>query len=408
MKELGSNNIRLIFYLRWIAILGQIIAIYFTHYIIKIELPIKEMSCLVFGLTIFNFFTYARIKEKHVSDKEIFIQLLFDILILAGLLYFSGGGANPFISLFLLQIVIASIILNKYYTWTLVFITICCYLTLTFWYIEIPHFHHYHIGDFFNMHLHGMFIAFILSSVIIAHFVVRMSNNLQQAREQQNAEEHIIKIGMLAAGAAHELSTPLSTIAIITREVIKDAAKTKKHIPDILDNLKMMEKQVEKCKLVISDVLTASGKTRGENAKTIHLKKYFTDISNSWTKLNSHNIKYMHSGANPKIITDIVLTQAITNFLDNSKEANAKNIELNTICKNNFLEIIIQDDGKGFKAKGSIGKPYSSTKKKEGGGLGIFLSQSVIKRLRGNIDFIDRKKGAIVKIIIPLDSIIYE
>ena len=167
-----------------------------------------------------------RLRRKlPVSSVEFFAQLMVDVFALTALLYFSGGSTNPFISLYLLPLTIAAAALPWAYTWVMAAITISCYTLLLFYYVPLPHDHEEHNSEF-NLHVSGMWLAFVLSTVLIAWFVVKMGisirerdKDLASAREQALRNEQLIALGTLAAGAAHELGTPLATMAIVSGEL---------------------------------------------------------------------------------------------------------------------------------------------------------------------------------------------
>jgi two-component system sensor histidine kinase RegB len=160
------KNLKLLWWLRSIAIFGQTTAILVVTHALQIPLQTAPLWSIIGGLALVNAFTLWRVKTaRHITETEFFGQLLTDITALAGLLYFTGGATNPFASLFILQVIIAAITLTPLYTWIAAGLTIVFYTALMVWNVEVPYFMHHHMGDFFNMHVQGMWISFILLAV---------------------------------------------------------------------------------------------------------------------------------------------------------------------------------------------------------------------------------------------------
>lgn len=399
------TNASLLLVLRWIAIIGQSITILTVHYGMGIPLPIAAMLGMVGALVALNLFSLYRLHTGTMqSEREIALQLVLDVLALAVQLYLSGGATNPFISLFLIQVVIAAALLPQRYIWGLVALTILCYITLTLYYIPIPHMDHHMGGSagFFNMHLHGMLIGFVLSVVLIAYFVVKMAHNIQELRDKARVEEQVMKLGLLSAGAAHALGTPLSTIAVIAHELERD--------PTSQEHIGILITQVERCKRVVSDILAASGHMRAENAHSMTLQDYMQDMADKWSL--GHPAVKLHSqyegDENPTILAERILQQAIVNILDNAYEAEAADIHLTTTCHHDTITITITDSGHGINdaIRSQLSTAYTSTKPDDGHGLGLFLSRAVIQHFGGHFTIEPATPhGTCVTMTLPLPAI---
>ena len=187
--------------------------------------PIIVTLGLLAGL---NILTWLRLKALvAISNTEIFIQLLLDIAGITSLFYFTGGAANPFVWFYLLPLIIAATILPRTHTWIMAGITVACYSALFFFAvpigIESGHADH---ESGFQMHVLGMWLGFVMSAGFVAVIIVGMAHSLRkrdrklaEAREQALQNERLIALGTLATGAAHELGTPLGTMAILTAEL---------------------------------------------------------------------------------------------------------------------------------------------------------------------------------------------
>ena len=182
------------------------------------ELNWQPMLLTIAALASINFLTWLRLRgSSPVSNPELFAQLCIDVLALSVLLYYGGGSTNPFISLFLLPLVIAAATLPPRYTWSMAALTDACYSLLIVYYIPLPHIHNSG-DDAFNAHVLGMWIGFAISTAVVAYFVVQMAQAvrardemLARVREEVLRNERIVALGIQAASAAHEMGTPLAT-----------------------------------------------------------------------------------------------------------------------------------------------------------------------------------------------------
>jgi len=391
------KNLKLLWWLRNIAIIGQAAAILLVTRGLNIELPIIPLWGIIGTLIIINVLTIFQLKTgKTISKFEFFFQLLIDMTALFGLLYFSGGAANPFTSLFILQVIIAAVTLPPSYAWTAAAISIAFYTTLMFFSIEVPYFQHHHTGDFFNLHMQGMWISFILLAGIISWFVVRMNITIRRQDALLAEAEKIAAVGMLAANAAHELGTPLATMAVLAEDC--EAKKSRQ-----------FSEQLSRCKQILSRIAAAAGVARAESGSATTLDVFLSDIVSSWKNDNpavafTANIQ---KGDSLEIVAEYGLKQAITNLLDNAADISPEFVQLDAKWTGQSLNLTIQDKGRGIPPEilHNIGEAGFTTKL-NGLGLGLFLARSVIIRLEGSLDF---KKmpggGTIAAINIPIKRI---
>lgn len=226
--------------------IGQAAVILFVHYFLEISLPLMQMFLVLAALSLASFIAFFK---KNISEKTIFIELIFDVIALTAQLYFSGGASNPFISLFLLQVIIGGILLETIYAWLIAGLTIACYVWLGSNHQE--HLHHFHL------HLQGMLISYVLAVILLLVFITRLSKNLRE-------RDQMIRMAMLATSAAHELGTPLSTISVIVGDWKKMSLDK-----NLLKDASIIESQLNRCKKIISTILSNSGSKRVEEAKDL-------------------------------------------------------------------------------------------------------------------------------------------
>ncbi|SFD84823.1 ATP-binding protein [Nitrosomonas sp. Nm166] len=407
-----SKNLQRLFLLRNISIIAQCLTLGIVYWTIDIIIPWAQMISVVTLLALLNLLTWIRLHRKWpVSHMEFFLQLLIDVLALSTLLYFSGGSTNPFISLYLLPLTIAAATLPWRYTWVMAVITIACYTLLLFNYIPLPHEHSNHLIEF-ALHVSGMWLAFVLSTVIIAWFVVKMSasirerdQDLAKAREQALRNEQIIALGTLAAGAAHELGTPLSTMAVVTRELQQEYTQDS----EFQNNICILRDQIIHCKQTLTQLLAKAGQTRAEHGSELPVDEFLRQILDKW-KLIRPSVQFTYQSTNtqpvPKIMDNQLLSQSILNLLNNAADASSKHIEIKSNWNNSMLHLEIIDDGEGLSAEAMqrAGEAFFSSKTPEQGfGIGLFLANANIERFGGSVRLFNLENGgACTQVVLPM------
>lgn len=408
-QDTNRKNLLQLLWLRLIAIISQIFIILFVNYFLQIPLPLFSMFLILAILSVLTLVSFYRYQSANkISNRSLFFEMFFDVIALTAELYFSGGVSNPFISLFILQVVIGAILLEATYAWLIVLATIACYTTLSFNYQELHIFHNHNSFSFFNLHLHGMLISYVLASVIVLIFITKITKNLKERdlkishlKQQSLEKEQLIRMGLLTTGAAHELGTPLSTISII----ISDLKKTKNN-SNLAADLKIIESQLERCKKIISKILSSSGNTRSEKTRPIATRKFLDQLVREWK--NSRNPKNLICNfrqiSNTKIIFDDLLLQAFFNLLDNALIASPDFVLIEARTEKDYLVINIEDQGRGFEQKilDKIGRLNFSTKGSSG--IGIFLAINILENFNATLSINNLKNGG-AKIIIKIPLI---
>jgi two-component system sensor histidine kinase RegB len=327
-------------------------------------------------------------------------------------LYLSGGASNPFIALYLLQVVLGAILLRRSTIWVLVVATSLSYALLTFRHIPLvfPTWLETESAEFYQL---GNWVAFVLVATLLVLFMARIARNLRSRnahladlRQRAAEEDGIIQMGLFASGAAHELGTPLASISVI----LSDWRRMPKLAddPELLGELTVMQAEVQRCKVIVSDILHSAGQPRGEEMESMSVPAFLDDLVEAWRPTHPAVLLYYHrdriDGA--VVVADPALRQAIWNILDNAAEHSPVRIELiaaNT-AENDALVIAVRDAGSGFAPEQleTVGKPCRSNKG-AGHGLGLFLAANVARRLDGRLEAANRVEGgAEVRMILPL------
>ncbi len=419
--------------LRRISVLAQGCVLLLAVVWLKIPLPVMPMAAIAIALGAFNLFTQWRQQQaRPVTHDEIFAQLLVDVAALGGLLYFAGGSANPFVSLFLVPLTIAAAALPARHAWLMAAATLLAYTFLMFWNLPlpapqgemaeldallarasgVPPEHAGHVSGF-ALHVLGMWLNFVVSAVVVALFLTRMAaalkardRELAAAREKALKNEQILALGTLAAGAAHKLGTPLSTMAVVLHE----AELTHADDAELRDDLQLLRTQVDECKKILSQTLASAGQARDEGSRRIPLDAYLERLLEEWQLIRPHVvITAALAGPRPapEIATDRRLEQALLNLLDNAADASPDGLAFNaewTAGTAAALTIDILDSGPGIDpaTASRLGEAFVSSK--AGGlGIGFFLTNATLEQFGGSVELTPRDTGGTrTRVTLPL------
>lgn len=208
----GVKNLQQLIQLRWTAVIGQVLTIEMAHYSLGLVLPVREMLLVVACLALFNVVSLLRLRMgRPVRNVELFLALLIDVAVLTVQLYLSGGTSNPFVFLYLLQITLGAVLLRGAYIWTIVAITVACFAALAEYHLPLALPQDLDQG-LSSLYMLGLLVCFVLNATLVMVFITRIHRNLRErdarlaaARRRRVEEEHIVRMGLLASGAAHEL-----------------------------------------------------------------------------------------------------------------------------------------------------------------------------------------------------------
>jgi two-component system sensor histidine kinase RegB len=385
----------------------------------SIPLPYAPLISAIAALGLLSLIAWSRLRETaQTSQRELVMQLLGDIAALSLLFYFSGGYSNPFIWMYLLPITVAAVALRAAYAWLIASLSIASYTLLMFYHVPLSHLHmHMRGDDKLDIHLVGMWIGFVVSSVIVAIFIARIGQNLRdydnkiaEVREKALESERMLALGTLATSAAHELGTPLATMAVISKELTQEYANQ----PELLAQLGVLQKQVSRCKEILSSITRSAGQARADAMQGLPLRNFLQDAIQRWrdTRPATELVVNMPSNTfNPNIVIDRTLTQAIQNMLDNAADESPERVLFNAEWNDKILAIQIRDFGKGLSAetKNKLGTPFFTSKNEQGMGLGVYLTQTTLARYGGELSLNNHAEGGVMTIVsLPLKKLLLE
>jgi len=381
-----------------------------------IPLPITPLVLSITLLALLSLLAWWRVRvAAQITQQELFLQLLGDISLFSMMFYFSGGYSNPLIWMYLIPITVAAVALKSAYAWLVAGMSIAAYTLLMFYHKPLSHLHmHARSGVTLDIHLVGMWLGFVVSAIIVAIFIARIGQNLRDydkkmadLREQALESERMMALGTLAASAAHELGTPLATMAIVNKELTQDLALQ----PEAVQQLNIMRTQILRCKEILSSITQNAGKQRAESGQGILLRVFLDEAIERWrdTRPATELTASIHpTEHNPMIFHDRTLTQALQNMLDNAADESPEHIELNAEWDAKMLNITIRDFGKGLseETQQQLGKPFFSSKHEDGMGLGVYLTQSILARYQGTLTHRNHPQGGVITMVkLPLDAL---
>ena len=422
--EDSRQSLRWLFVMRNLVILGESVIIWLSVY--GLDFPLREVPLwAIITLTMaFNWWTWLRLSQPEpITEADLFIQLSADVLSIAAILYFTGGATNPVAWFFLLPLIIAATVLPQSYTWYMVIYTSGCYTLLMGFYQPLPEVHAmafqgdvphriHKLGEDHGLELHafGMWFGFVFSAVLVAYFVVEIANTLRERdrrlaeiREQTLRNERVVALGTLAAGAAHEMGTPLGIMAILIHEIEDDCEGN----ADLRAKMKILREQVGRCKQALSVMSASAGEIRAESGHVMPVADYLDKTLKSWRRQRlKTRLDYQCGGPapSPGILAEQTLTHALFNILNNAAEVSPADIEFSARWDQERVTLRITDHGPGIAPAVSarLGKTPISTKE-QGLGVGLFLAFATIERLGGSIAMASCPEGGTcTTIVLPL------
>ncbi|HSC48474.1 MAG TPA: ATP-binding protein [Gammaproteobacteria bacterium] len=401
-------------WLRAAAILGQIATLVIVHQRLHIGLPLVPMTAVSGMLAASLLLTVWRLRNAwQVTELEVTAQLLVDISALTALLYMSGGYTNPFASLYLIPVTLAAVGLTWRYALSVMLGCLAAYGFLMFYCMDLVY-AGLDAAGIYKLHCVGAGINFAISAVLLSAALASMAGTMQRRdremadlREATLRREYLNAMGLLAAGAAHELSTPLATMAVVVGE-LKPAQQ--KH-PAVLEALELLSRQIQLCKEKLGTLLQAAGQARSPDRRRVSLRQLLQETLDAWRVVRPDvnlDMQWEEALGDPWLSVDEGFSQALTNLLNNAAEAStskgSNRVVLTVANDARALRISIDDEGPGLsrEVQQQAGKAVFTTKA-AGFGLGLVISHVNLNRLGGELTLTRRPEGGTrTTILMPL------
>jgi two-component system sensor histidine kinase RegB len=415
IPERNWVNIQWLARLRWAQIAGQAMTVLVGQFLLDGALPITALFSVIavglvsnLGLELY-FFGDRRGRRgapaQPVHEWQLAVVMMLDVGILTGLLYLTGGPHNPFGFLYVVQIALATVLLRARWAWILTGLSFIGFgiLLVAHQPLTIP-------AD--NRAI-GVWVALGVASAFVVHFLLRITAGLAereaelaQARGLAERQERLASLATMAAGAAHELSTPLGTVALAAKEL--ERALTKEHA-ELADDARLIREQVGRCRAILEQMAQGAG-TVGESVASCTVDELLAE-----TLVGIRDAPTVHRDVPAELgrralrLPPRAVSQALRSLVTNAQDASPATSAVVIAVRGDgeTLSLAIRDRGAGMPAEvmARIGEPFFTTKAPgRGMGLGLFLARAVIEGVGGNLQIHSSAgAGTEVRVTLPCD-----
>lgn len=398
-----ATVLRRLVVLRWWLIGGLTLAVLSAPTLLEIALPLAPLLALLSLMAGFNLVIqlWAGIEDARASDLS--GQLAVDLVAMAVLLYLTGGATNPLVSLLLLPVAVAAFSLPARWVAGIAALAIGLYSFLMLYSLPLP------IADAeraTRLHLGGMWLTFVVSAGLLAWFVTRMTQALRArdvqlaaAREEALRDAQVVALGQLAAGAAHELGTPLATMKVLAEELVADLRLPE----DARTDLDLLQRQIGICKEIVGGLTQKAGIERAR--QTVSAATWLDGLLARWRTLwprVSCTLEVAGAGTVPQILAEAALEQGITNLLNNAAKIAPEGMRVIIDWNERVLRIAVHDRGPGFPPdilRRCGAEPLPAVA--EGSGIGLWLTRAAVERRGGSLR-LDNDGGGVATIELPI------
>jgi two-component system sensor histidine kinase RegB len=410
----GEISSLLFIRLRWFAFLGQLIILTVAIGIFQLTLPWVEILSLLMLIPVSTLLARV-VFDRRISEKRFVGYLLaFDTLLLTAILYQAGGPTNPFTIVYLLHVVLAAVMLTPNWTWTITILSSIGFSSLFIYSRPVPEWESHGAHHGLSLHLHGMLLAYLVVAILVTYFLTKIVGELQRnqrmlERLQNSAmnQNKLASLTTITAGAAHELGTPLATIAVVTHEIERRVA-ARYSDRELLDDLALLKEEITRCKEVLQQLSEKTGDLIGEAPQPTTVSELLNEAVKPLKFTSAMHISGETNFLMPNVPRKS-LTLAVRALLKNAFEASQDTkapIEVAVVSADD-KEIVIEvkDRGTGMDPETleRVGEPFFSTKPTGSGmGLGVYLSKLTVEQLGGGF-FISSEwgRGTKVRLVFP-------
>jgi two-component system sensor histidine kinase RegB len=412
----GVDVGRPLVWLRWVAVVASLVTVLVVHHGLSITLPVQQLYIVIAAFTAWSLAIHLWQRRAGPPGALALSALLKgDVLALTAMLYFTGGWTNPVVSLYLVPVAVSAAVLPARNALAVALTCAAAYSCLTTWHVPLPSVQGRFGGDF-NLHILGMWVNFLVASLLVAVFVatlarrVRVSDRaLMRARERQLRDEHIVSLGTLAAGAAHELSTPLTTLGLLVDELQADdrSADT--------ERVQLMRQQLDAMRDRLRLLRMHTDQLRSEAASRMRVSAFIEGTIERWRSARPDVLVTLERAdgfVDAEVVVEETLAQAFASILNNAADASqasgVNRIAVLVESDNRKLSIAVSDWGTGLSAdiEASLGHRFATTKP-DGHGIGLVLSHASLERLGGTVCFASNAQGGSTATLeIPLSAML--
>lgn len=412
-REPAASHARDLVLLRSVMMAGELMAAALAVGLLGLAVPYPPVAAMLSAQAALNLLAWQRGRQgTPMAPRELSAHLLADVVILTAVLYYLGGTNNPFADLYFVPLAFGAATLPWKNGIAIAAAATAGHslLGLASEVVGMPA-----SDGHQGLWTAGIALSDLLTAFMIAFVVFRVAARLRhqqqllsREREQALHNRRLIELGAMATGAAHELGSPLSTMAVLATELRRSYG----HLPSLCDDLQIISTQIEACKETLSRMLTSTGQARAEGGGRVAVEQFLGGLFERWQRLRpgiACRVTRDGPQPGPLIVADLALEQAILNVLNNAADASPTGLDVHARWTAQHLQLRVDDDGAGIDPHNlaHVGRPFFSTKRAGGGkGLGLFLTATTIERLGGRFTLGPRPEGgARAEITLPLAEI---
>jgi two-component system, sensor histidine kinase RegB len=392
--------------LRWAQIVGQAATIVGVAWFFAIDLPLVPLTAIVALGMVSNLVATAWYQSQRVvSEWHLAVVMALDVALLTGLLYFTGGPHNPFSFLYLVQIALAAVVLRPQWTWMLAALSFGAFGALVL--VHRPLAGQNVVRD------QGVWIALGVASAFIVHFLRRVTaalaereRELAEARALAARQDRLASLATMAAGAAHELSTPLGTIAVVAKEL--ERALSSGGDAAMIEDARLIREQVARCRVILDQMSGGPGEQLVESVEPVTVADLVRESLIGIRAAPRVRLDSAGGAAAAKmVLPPRIVVQALRSIINNAQDASPPDREVLVAATRTGAAVTIEviDRGAGMSAEvlARAGEPFFTTKEPgRGMGLGLFLSRAVVESVGGSLRIDSQPgQGTCVTITLP-------
>lgn len=397
----GRVRLQTLVLLRWIAIIGQLLAILFVHFGLNFKLPLLPSLAIVAISALLNIVLFVVYPTaKRLSEKGAAGYLAFDLIQLCILLFLTGGIDNPFTVLILVPVTVSATILTLRSTVLLGLLAFILTAVMTVHHLPLPW---SNPADVLQPPLlqWGNLIALVLGTLFIAAYAWqvaeearRMSDALAATQMALAREQQVSALGGLAAAAAHELGSPLGTIAVVVKEIGRELP------PDdpMAEDVALLQSQVERCRDILARLSRRPSVSSDEEAfSDLGIANMMEMVAQPWRREGiNFAIRMIGTGTPPLLPRRPEILHGLGNLIQNAMEFARTSVDVEVDWDDRLIRLRILDDGPGLNVDilSALGEPYVTSRPDSGGmGLGVFISMNLLRRSGASVAFANRSGG---------------
>ncbi len=442
-SETSFLNAAWLINLRWVAVIGQIAAILGAVFFFQTKIPALWAMIVVISVTaVSNVLLSLRFSQTVDQPRDsqsphnplpavatpgwrtvLGLIMVMDVLSLTALLFATGGPNNPFSLFMLVNVSLGAVVLDRKWAWSINLLANLCLLLIAFEHLNVEHLDMglpaFARAGRMTLNHFSLLVAFATCSSVIVYFMTRLTGEvrLQQAtvrrvHQQQARNEKVEALGTLAAGTAHELATPLSTIAIVAKDVEQAFEKYPPDFPgaeDVIEDVHLIRSQLDRCRTIIDRMSSHAGEAVGEPLRQVQLGTLAEASLEGLIGRGRVDLDLLERD-HPQLVSVPVdgLSQAIRGLVQNALDADCSDRPVRVKIRQNqqawCWEIVDRGTGMTPQVLERVSEPFFTTKPPgKGMGLGVFLAKNVVNRLGGTVSHTSAEgEGTTVTIQLPL------